>query len=108
MMSRSRERKSLPILLIIGTVALALVPCGLALAQQQAPAIGYMHPSGGRAGTAVDVVLGGYDWTPDTEVFVHDPPIRLELAGTPGSVIVPEPPYWFAKKARRGALPAAA
>ncbi len=71
-------------------------------AQQQAPAIGYMYPSGGQAGTTVDVVLGGYDWTPDVEVFVHEPQIGLELTSSPGPVIVPEPPYWFGKKARRG------
>ena len=71
-------------------------------AQQQPPAIGYMHPSGGQAGTTANVVLGGYDWTPDIEVFVHDPQISLELTSSPGPVIVPEPPYWFGKKARRG------
>jgi len=82
--------------------------CGLCLlagsaarGQQQAPSIGYMHPSGGRAGTTVDVGLGGYVWTPDMELFVYEPGIQLELAGTPGPVIVPEPPYWFEKKARR-------
>lgn len=69
---------------------------------QQAPSIGYMFPSGGQAGSTVDVVLGGYDWTPDMEVFVRDAPIQLELTGAPGPVIVPEPPYWFGKKARRG------
>ncbi len=68
---------------------------------QQVPSIGYMYPSGGQAGTSVDVVLGGYDWTPDMQVFVHDPRIKLEITGKPGPVIVPEPPYWFGKKARR-------
>ncbi|HSG70412.1 MAG TPA: hypothetical protein VLA12_08350, partial [Planctomycetaceae bacterium] len=32
---------------------------------------------------------------------VHDPRITLELIEPPGEVIVPEPPYWFGKKARR-------
>lgn len=72
---------------------------------QQAPAVGYMFPSGGRAGSTVDVQLGGYDWTPDIEVFVRSKGIRLDLAGVPGPVIVPEPPYWFGKKARRGPFP---
>ncbi len=62
-------------------------------------------PAGGQAGTTVDVVLGGYDWTPDVELFVHDPRLGLELTGTPGPVIVPEPPYWFEKKARRAPFP---
>lgn len=69
---------------------------------QQAPSIGYMFPPGGQAGSTVDVVLGGYDWTPDMELFVRDARIQLELTGAPGPVIVPEPPYWFGKKARRG------
>lgn len=82
-------------------VATLLITCVPAIAQQQAPAIGYMYPSGGQAGTTLDVVLGGYDWTPDIELFVHDSEIRLELTGSAGPVIVPEPPYWFEKKARR-------
>ena len=69
---------------------------------QQAPSIGYMFPPGGQAGSTVEVVLGGYDWTPDMELFVRDAHIELELTGEPGPVIVPEPPYWFGKKARRG------
>jgi hypothetical protein len=61
-----------------------------------------MFPPGGQAGETVEVVLGGYDWTPDMQVFVHDTGMKLELLGPPGPVIVPEPPYWFGKKARRG------
>ena len=90
----------------ISVVALLilLVPAFRANAQQ-VPAIGYMFPSGGQAGSTVDVVLGGYDWTPDMELFVRDSRIQLELAGAPGPVIVPEPPYWFGKKARRPPFP---
>ena len=69
---------------------------------QLAPSIGYMHPSGGQAGQTIEVTLGGYDWTPDMQVFVHDPRIKLEILAPPGPVIVPKPPYWFGKKARRG------
>lgn len=68
---------------------------------QLAPGIGYMFPSGGQPGETVEVVLGGYDWTPDMQLFVHDPPVKLEMLAPPGPVIVPEPPYWFGKKARR-------
>lgn len=75
------------------------------VAQQIAPEIGYMFPPGGKAGTTVDVTLGGYDWTPDVEVFVREPRIGLALTGPPGPVIVPEPPYWFEKKARRPPFP---
>ena len=72
---------------------------------QQPPSIGYMFPPGGQAGKTIEVTLGGYDWTPDMQVFVHDPPIKLEVLSPPGPVIVPEPPYWFGKKARRGPFP---
>ncbi len=84
-----------------GFVVGMLLCATTAVAQQQAPAIGYMHPAGGRAGSTVDVVLGGYDWTPDIEAFVFAPGVQLNLTGEPSSVIVPEPPYWFGKKARR-------
>lgn len=70
-------------------------------AQQQAPSIGYMFPPGGQRGSSRSVILGGYDWTPDTQVFVHGEGFQLVLDGQPGPVIVPEPPYWFGKKARR-------
>lgn len=68
---------------------------------QHPPSIGYMFPSGGQAGQTIEVTLGGYDWTPDMQVFVRDERLRLEIVGEPGPVIVPEPPYWFGKKARR-------
>lgn len=74
---------------------------GIGASAQQVPSIGYMFPPGGQAGASVDVVLGGYDWTPDMELFVRDPQIELKMTGQPGPVIVPEPPYWFGKKARR-------
>lgn len=98
-MSWSNESKCRSVSL--AALALALLAGSPAVAQQQAPAIGYMHPAGGQAGTTVEVVLGGYDWTPDIEPFVRAPGILLELSGRPSSVIVPEPPYWFGKKARR-------
>lgn len=85
-------------------VAACLVMTSLSFAQL-APEIGYVHPAGVRAGTTTDVILGGYDWTPDVQVFVHDPRIRLELTGPPSGVLVPEPPYWFGFKARGPAWP---
>lgn len=90
------------------SLALALFPVVLISANsaaQLAPEIGYLLPAGGRAGTTVDVTLGGYDWTPDMQLFVHDPRIRLELLGPPSKVLVPEPPYWFGSKARGPAWP---
>ena len=72
---------------------------------QLAPEIGYVYPSGGQAGTTREVVLGGYDWTPDMQLFVHDPRVKVELIGPPSAVLVPEPPYWFGAKARGPAWP---
>ena len=34
---------------------------------QKAPEAGYIFPAGGKAGTTIDVKLGGYDWTPDAD-----------------------------------------
>jgi hypothetical protein len=64
------------------------------------PEIGYVLPSGGKAGATVDVKIGGYDWTPDMQIFVHDPRVKLEIVGPPTGVLVPDPPYWFGAKAR--------
>lgn len=72
---------------------------GLSFAQV-APEIGYVHPAGGQPGTTLDVKIGGYDWTTDTQIFVHDPRVKLEVVGPPSGVLVPDPPYWFGNKAR--------
>ena len=64
-----------------------------------------MLPSGGKAGTTVDVVIGGYDWTPDMQILVHDPRIKLEIVGKSTGVLITEPPYWFGYKARGYAWP---
>ncbi len=72
---------------------------------QLVPEIGYVHPAGSQPGTTVDVMLGGYDWSPDMQLFAHDPRIKLELAGSPTPVLVPDPPYWFGAKARGPAWP---
>ena len=82
-------------------VGLAVLGVPQLVVAQLAPGIGYMFPPGGRPGETVDVVLGGYDWTPDMQLFPHDSRITVELTGPPGPVVVPEPPYWFGKKARR-------
>ena len=89
-------------------LAVLLSVCGSTLAQAQlVPEIGFIHPAGVQPGTTVDVILGGYDWTPDMQLFVHDPRIKLELTGAPSGVLVPEPPYWFGAKGRGYAWPLA-
>ncbi len=72
---------------------------------QLAPEIGYVQPAGAQVGTTVEVTLGGYDWTPDMQLFVHDPRVKLELLGPPSPVLITEPPYWFGMKARGYAWP---
>lgn len=85
------------------TLVLITLP-EIALAQHP-PGIGYMFPPGGQAGQTIEVILGGYDWTPDMQLFAYDPRIQFEIVGAPSPVIVPEPPYWFGKKARRSPEP---
>ena len=72
---------------------------------QTAPGLGYVYPPGAAAGTTVEVRLGGYDWTPDTQFFVHDPRVKLEILGPPGEVLMPESPYWFGQKSFATAFP---
>ncbi len=72
---------------------------------QKAPEAGYIFPAGGKAGTTVEVHLGGYDWTPDMEFFVHDARVKLIPSGLLGPILIPPPPYWFGAKGRIAALP---
>ncbi len=74
-------------------------------ADLKAPEPGYAFPAGGKAGTAVEVQLGGYDWTPDVQLFALDPRVELQLVGDQGPVLVPPPPYWFGAKAYTNAAP---
>lgn len=72
---------------------------------QKAPEAGYIFPPGGKAGATVDVIVGGYDWTPDMEFFTHDPRAKLAPSGALGPILLPPPPYWFGAKGRIGSLP---
>jgi hypothetical protein len=87
-------RRCLPHLL--AAFVLSLSP--LSAFAQKAPEAGYVYPPGAAAGTTIDVRLGGYDWTPDVQIFVSDPRVTLELLGLPGEILVPPPPYWFGPK----------
>jgi hypothetical protein len=89
-----------PFLALVGMLTLA--PCARA---QKAPDAGYIFPAGGKAGTTVDVHLGGYDWTPDMDFFVHDKRVQIVASGPPGAILVPPPPYWFGAKGRIPAMP---
>lgn len=82
--------------------AVAQVP-----AQNVRPQIGYVYPPGGRAGQTVEVRLGGYDWTPDMELFPHDPRVKIEITGPAGEAILTPPPYWNDEKAKLAQPPLA-
>lgn len=77
----------------------------VAVRAQRAPEVGYMFPPGGKAGTTIDVRLGGYDWTPDLEFFVLDKRVQLSVQGPPGPILIPGPPYWFGAKGRIVSMP---
>ena len=61
---------------------------------QRPPEALYCYPPCGVAGTVVQAVLAGADWTPDTKIICDDPRLGIEALGAPGPVLVPEPPYW--------------
>ena len=85
--------------------SLALLAFSAPASAQLAPEVGYVYPPGGKAGTTVAVHLGGSEWTPDMQFFVHDKRVKLEILGPPGELLIPPPPYWFGAKGRLSALP---
>src|SRR6516165_1228211 len=87
----------------LAAFALCLVPSSVRA--QRSPEVGYIFPPGGKAGTTVEVRLGGYDWTPDMEYFTHEKRIQLAASAPPGPILVPGPPYWFGAKGRIAAVP---
>jgi hypothetical protein len=88
--------RKLALLLGLASIAIGAHPAHA----QKAPEAGYVFPPGGKAGTTASVVLGGYDWTPDMELFVHDKRVQLTATGPPGPILIPPPPYWFGAKGR--------
>ena len=52
-------------------ITLAIVSLPQAAFAQHPPGMGYMFPPGGQAGQTIEVILGGYDWTPDTQLFAR-------------------------------------
>lgn len=63
------------------------------------PQIGYVYPPGAQAGQTVDVMIGGYDWTPDVRLFVRHDKVKIEFTGDAGEILMTPPPYWFGNKA---------
>ncbi len=81
-----------------------IVFLGALAAAQTPPSLGYVYPPAVQVGTTIDVQLGGYDLTPDTQFFVHDSRVKLTTDGNPGPFLVPKPPYWFGEKGRSAAF----
>jgi hypothetical protein len=90
---------------VLATAFVLIFLLGSRAQAQKSPEAGYVFPAGGKAGTTIDVKLGGYDWTPDMEFIVHDKRVQLAATGTPGPILIPLPPYWFGAKGRIVALP---
>lgn len=66
---------------------------------QKSPQLGYAFPPAIRVGTTADVQLGGYDFTPDLQWFIHHPNVTLLSAGKPGDYLITPPPYWTGPRA---------
>ena len=84
-----------------------LTICSSSVFGQKAPELGYVFPPSIRAGETTAVQLGGYDFTPDMQFFVHDPRVSLKVLGPPGRFLIPKPPYWFGPRGRDAASPIA-
>ncbi|MEX0728674.1 MAG: hypothetical protein WD065_20545 [Planctomycetaceae bacterium] len=74
---------------------------------QKAPQVGYVYPPVVRAGESTSVQLGGFDFTPDMQWFVHDDRVKLSITGVPGDYQFTPPPYWVGPRAGVGSLPLA-
>ena len=72
---------------------------------QKAPELGYVFPPAIAVGETKQVILGGYDFTPDMDFFVHGDHASLQIEGPPGDFLIPEPPYWFGEKGSSPAFP---
>ena len=90
---------------MLASLLIASSVFGQVAAANVRPQIGYVYPPGGKAGTTVEVMLGTYDWTPDMQVFAHDPRIKIEITGPAGEPILTPPPYWFGAKAGQAQPP---
>ncbi len=71
---------------------------------QQSPTIGYAFPATLPSGSSIEVQLGGYDWTPDTQFFVLDDRVEIEILSPPSEMLFPGPPHWFGPKAANKAF----
>lgn len=93
----------------VWTIGAALLVSQLLFASlavaQKVPGLGYVYPPAVPVGQATDVQLGGYDFTPDLQWFVHESRVQLQTLGPAGDYHVPPPPYWFGPRASMPAPP---
>ncbi len=85
-------------------LAVAVVLCLLTADRSPAqkppdPGLSYMYPPVVVAGRTTEVTIAGNDWTPDTDILVHDSRVRLQRLGSPGRLLIPEPPFVIGPKA---------
>ena len=73
----------------------------------QAPELGYLFPPAVERGTTTPVQLGGYNFTPDMQFFVHVSGLDLQVTGSPGKFLVTPRPYWEGPRVFTSALPIA-
>ena len=92
------------ICLRISLVLLAFYSC-TSIVVAQAPTLGYVFPPAIQRGTTTSVQLGGFDLTPDMQVFVHDSSAHLSLTGPLEEHLVPPRPYWEGPRIFSSALP---
>lgn len=93
--------------LLLRCIALPLACAAGTAVAQQPPQVGYVFPPAVQAGAATDVQLGGFDFTPDMQWFVHDQRVRLTTSGIPGDYRLTPPPYWVGPRAGVGSMPLA-
>ena len=87
-------------------VALTLFTASAAFSQK-APQLGYAFPPAICAGAATNVQLGGFDFTPDMQWFVHRDGVRVAASGILSDYQLTPPPYWHGPRAGVAALPIA-
>ncbi len=71
---------------------------------QQPPTTGYVWPTSIPRGISFDVQLGGYDWTDDTQFFVVEDGVTIEVKSPLSRLLMPGPPHWFGPKATNKAF----
>jgi hypothetical protein len=102
--SAALDRPQTWLLMLVGLGVSLLGAQQLAVAQKP-PAVGYVYPPVVVAGAETEVQLGGFDFTPDMQWFVHYPHVRLETDGQPGGFLDIPPPYWEGPRAGGPSLP---